>query len=132
MVEVPNRLKSSQVEQARIIIAKKQGNKCDVCGRPFNGRVVGCLDHDHKTGFIRGVLCRACNRLEGQVLNRARMAGGSADPVTLIRALADYWQRHKVPQTKYLHPSYKTEEEKRLERNRKARVRRAAAKKEAE
>jgi hypothetical protein len=38
--------------------------RCGVCGQgPSNGTLV--RDHDHKTGWIRGLLCDRCNRLEG-------------------------------------------------------------------
>lgn len=123
------RLKTTQIEQARAILQKKQGNICPLCERKFSGRVVGCLDHDHKTGVIRGVLCRACNRFEGQVNNRVSMAGASADPVKFLSNLAEYWKLHSTPQTIYLHPSHKTEDEKRILRNAAAVKRRAAAKK---
>lgn len=113
----------------RAALQNHQGNCCAVCKRKFSKSVVGCLDHDHSTGFIRGVLCRACNRLEGQVKNRVLMAGGKENPIEILKALADYWEHHKVPRVKYLHPTHKTEAEKRLERNKKARAKRAALKK---
>jgi hypothetical protein len=70
------------------------------------------LDHDHTTGFIRGVLCLACNRFEGQVNNRVMMAGQRKTPVEFLKALAAYWEKHDTPQTRFLHPTYKTNEEK--------------------
>lgn len=57
------------------------------------------------------------------------MAGASADPVTFLENLAEYWRKHSVPQTMYLHPAHKTDEEKRIARNAAAVKRRAAAKK---
>lgn len=125
------RLKTTQIEQARAIIQKSQGNICPLCERKFSTRVVGCLDHDHATGFIRGVLCRACNRFEGQVNNRVTMAGAKEDPVKFLHNLLKYWELHKTPQTIYRHPTYRTEEEKRLERNAKAAARRATLKAKA-
>lgn len=37
---------------------KKQNNKCFICGEPNPTD----LDHDHKTGKIRFLLCKHCNR----------------------------------------------------------------------
>jgi Recombination endonuclease VII len=37
----------------------RQKNRCAICGEePPYGLVI---DHNHKTGFIRGLLCRRCN-----------------------------------------------------------------------
>lgn len=37
-------------------MVKEQGGHCALCdGPPY------CIDHDHKTGAIRGVLCTVCN-----------------------------------------------------------------------
>lgn len=122
------KLKASEVIPLRIIIAGRQNHTCPVCQRKFSKSVVGCLDHNHTTGYIRGVLCRACNRLEGQVKNRVAMAGGKDDPEGYIERLAAYWLDHKVPKVRYLHPTYQTEAEKRLARNAKARAKRASLK----
>lgn len=35
---------------------------CAICGSPEEGLV---CDHDHRTGWIRGFLCRGCNIAEG-------------------------------------------------------------------
>lgn len=44
-------------------MAQKQGGVCAICLRPF-----GCdkmtsphIDHDHSSGWVRGILCNACN-----------------------------------------------------------------------
>jgi hypothetical protein len=37
-----------------------QGNTCAICKLPDErGRL--CIDHDHVTGKVRGLICRACN-----------------------------------------------------------------------
>jgi hypothetical protein len=37
-----------------------QGGACALCRRPFT-ETRGCVDHDHATGRVRGVLCIPCN-----------------------------------------------------------------------
>ncbi len=39
---------------------------CWLCGHANPGGVL-CIDHDHKTGLFRGLLCHRCNRVLGQV-----------------------------------------------------------------
>lgn len=42
------------------LMVKDQDNKCKICGDSFlNSRM--CVDHCHKTGKIRGILCNKCN-----------------------------------------------------------------------
>jgi len=55
----------------------QQENKCACCGKPKKdntraGQENGCelsIDHCHKTGLIRGLLCRDCNTQVGKVDN---------------------------------------------------------------
>jgi len=35
--------------------------ECESCEKPFKNRMDRQLDHDHKTGFIRDVVCKSCN-----------------------------------------------------------------------
>ena len=67
-----------------------QGGGCDICGGP-PGRGRGgklrryCVDHDHKTGRLRGLLCKDCNAALGHARD---------NPATL-RQLADYVEKHR-------------------------------------
>jgi hypothetical protein len=40
-----------------------QKNRCAICGRNDNNLQ---MDHCHESGFIRGLLCRSCNVMEGK------------------------------------------------------------------
>lgn len=125
-----NRLKTSQIPPVRAKLAEKQGQKCALCQRAIAGRNAKhpCLDHDHITGYIRDVLCRNCNGLEGKIFNLARRCLKGKELEFLQRIVA-YWERHKVPQHGgYIHPTFKTADEKRLKTNERARKKRAAAK----
>lgn len=46
---------------------KRQNGKCAICRTPDpgQGRKHLCIDHDHKTGVVRGLLCHTCNRALG-------------------------------------------------------------------
>jgi hypothetical protein len=57
------------VEAYGVMLAA-QGGVCAICRRPETARnqhgpLALSVDHDHKTGRIRGLLCRSCNTLLG-------------------------------------------------------------------
>lgn len=43
----------------------KQDNKCAICGTSDWGRPSPSIDHNHKTGKVRALLCNRCNRVLG-------------------------------------------------------------------
>lgn len=131
-----HKLKHAEIAPTREAIKKAQGNKCALCEGSFtDAKLVGrklvpllraTLDHNHKTGFIRGVLCNHCNGMEGKIFNRANSAKRDLEVLEWLGNLLDYWQKHDTPQTPYIHPTHKTDDEKRLARNKKARQHTAA------
>jgi hypothetical protein len=44
----------------------EQGNACRLCEVPFSERKPPNVDHCHKTGRVRGLLCTACNTALGK------------------------------------------------------------------
>lgn len=68
-------------------LLKRQDYRCAVCLRPhseFRHRL--CVDHDHSSGLIRGLLCVHCNRY---VVGRHRKEKGSE----LLLAAYEYLTR---------------------------------------
>jgi hypothetical protein len=124
------RLLTKQIPQATELILGKQGKKCPICLHPIGrGTKQPVLDHDHTTGYIRGVLCRNCNGIEGKIHNLTRRVGKHTDKYTVLAKLLEYWEAHRHPQHgMVLHPTHRTDEEKRLELKKKAAARRIKAK----
>jgi hypothetical protein len=65
----------------------EQDGCCDICCIPFdeapyNGRI--CVDHDHRTGTPRGLLCVDCNHGLGKF----------GDDIMLLLAAADYLSKY--------------------------------------
>ena len=50
---------------------------CEACGVTFEAGC-GCIDHDHESGVIRGVLCKPCNYALGIMLESAPKLRGLA------------------------------------------------------
>lgn len=51
----------SDADYDQILIA--QGGTCAICGKARGIRRRLAVDHDHKTGAVRGLLCDPCNRV---------------------------------------------------------------------
>lgn len=118
-----NRLDKKQLDALRVEIANNQGNCCALCGESLHGKKA-CLDHNHSTGAIRSVLCVNCNGIEGKVFNLARRAKQKKTPVEWVKGLIEYWEFHAECPRSEIHPTHKTEDEKRLLRNKRARLKR--------
>ena len=64
-----------------------QGGVCAICKGPPNGRYDKyVIDHDHRTGNVRGLLCNNCNAAIGFL----------RDDVELVDAAARYLREHKA------------------------------------
>lgn len=131
MVEKIKNNKAAKDKVKRELIIKQKG-KCPISGRSLT-LSTSVLDHCHDHGFIRAALPRGVNALEGKVAYLCTRFGGCQsvdDNIKLLKNLINFWELHKKPQTNYLYPTFKTPEEQREARNRKARLKYAKAKKE--
>lgn len=117
-------LKQSEIAATRTELLAGQGGKCALCRLPVKR---ACLDHDHGTGAVRGVLCSGCNACLGKLENSYKRYGVQ-NLFAFCNGLAAYLQQHAFNITGFVHPLHKTDEEKRLARNAKARATRAAKK----
>lgn len=61
----------------------QQQNRCAICADHIEGRKI-CVDHDHATGAVRGLLCATCNF----------GIGGLRDSALLCMRAAEYLIHH--------------------------------------
>lgn len=47
------------------VLLQSQDGVCDICKRPNKKEIFMPVDHNHKTGAVRGILCEACNKAIG-------------------------------------------------------------------
>ena len=101
----------------------EQGGRCAMCQLPCSPQqAVG--DHDHETGFMRGVAHRGCNAVLGKIENSYKRYG-VPNLSAFLHGTVAYLQK---PPHDVQYPTHRTDEEKRLARNAKARKARAAKK----
>lgn len=122
------RLSPKELAVYRGLQAAQQGNRCLLCNEPFTDANPPVVDHCHTTGRIRGILHRGCNSMLGVIENnRARYQ--LLKSVRLARfasRLSAYLEGSYGD--KPIYPTHRTDEEKRLLRNKRARAARAKAK----
>jgi hypothetical protein len=63
-----------------------QQGVCAICKSEGDGKWKKlCVDHDHKTGKVRQLLCRRCNMILGQ----------ADDSISLFSEYIKYLQKHQ-------------------------------------
>lgn len=120
----PTRIKQSQVAAIRAELVERQGGRCAICKGKFTAKQPRdpVLDHNHTTGAVRGVPCRACNSLLGPIENNAARFG-VLDIEAFASGVPAYLRMHRVNVTGLLHHLHRTPEEK---KERAAKKRKAA------
>jgi len=66
-------------------LLRSQSSQCAICGAPLSG-TQGHVDHNHKSGFIRGILCFPCNS----------GLGNFKESIDVLLGAYDYLQRYDV------------------------------------
>ncbi len=103
-------LRDAEIDTFRKNMAAAQRYRCPLCGGSL-AHGINALDHSHKNGSVRAVLCRSCNVSEGKVLAGALFRtplGNLAhkDTIQWLRNLADYWERHNANPSGIIHPTF--------------------------
>ena len=66
--------------EAYMVLFEKQEGLCAICRKPQAGRTKNlCVDHDHETGEVRGLLCNNCNRGLGLFGDDPQVLANAAD-----------------------------------------------------
>lgn len=125
-------LKRQDIRGYKHIVAEKQNYICPLCGadmlcvpdRKWH------LDHDHKTGMVRGALCAGCNQAEGKITNIISIF---LSKITIsfeeyVINLSKYKSYHFSNPSNVWHPAYSSFQDKRIKNLRKAKERRNAKK----
>lgn len=108
----------------------KERKACPLCGTPFSKVEPKniCLDHCHTSGYIRDVLCRNCNGNLGRLEGLGTRSKKGLTMLGWLNNAVKFLEFHKVPRSELIHPTHKTEDEKRELRNKRARALRAKKK----
>jgi hypothetical protein len=70
-------------------MAERQSGRCAICGGSepkTNGGLHWCVDHDHATGKVRGLLCHDCNIGLGKFRDETSLLLRAADYLTSARS----------------------------------------------
>jgi len=127
------RLKTTEIKEAKEVLLAAQGWECPLCDRDLSqveSKFIH-LDHSHINGQIRAALCSSCNQMEGQIWNRANRAKQDKTVVEWLHRMMNYIDYHENNPSGIYHPKHRTEDEKRIARNKKAKKRRQQKKKES-
>jgi len=70
-----------------LLMIHEQQNKCKICDNDLKSSSTSYIDHNHKTGEARGILCPSCNTLLG-LCN---------DDINILQNAIEYLKRQQSP-----------------------------------
>ena len=105
------KLKHSEVRDWRIRQLGTQDYFCALCHDSIEP-TEAVLDHDHKTGLLRQALHRGCNSMLGKIENNMPRSKMTVERLSVFTTnLIEYITKQH---TEVLHPTYKTQEERKM------------------
>ena len=122
------KIKYKELKGIREELLINQKHKCFLCQKEYNPEEPKDwhVHHNHETGFIICVLCRRCNVQESKWLNGYRRNTKkelkSEDDFMFITK--NLYKLYTKKPTKYIHPTFKTPEEKKELAKKRAKKRR--------
>jgi len=124
------KLKRTEIKEVRDRLLLEQNGLCCICGEVCTPEQA-VLDHDHASdrGYVRAVLHRTCNAVEGKIVNACKRYG-IKDVHTFLTGLIQYHVFHAENRTGLIHPVHKTPEQKKERTKKRAKKKREAIKKE--
>lgn len=87
--ENSNRSKAKRRIEVHTAWLDQQGGKCVICQRPQDDPLEMHLDHCHRTGVARALLCKRCNYL----------LGACDDDETILSTAIEYLRAHRADPT---------------------------------
>ncbi len=118
------RIKASEVKSYREQYLQDQQHLCALCKEHIEP-IEAVLDHCHITGKLRAVLHRGCNAYLGTIENNRKRNRITESRLKNILANAvDYMTAYK----ELLHPTYRTDEEKKTRAKVRTRLKKAGSK----
>ena len=111
------KIKYKDIPAVRNYLIEQQGYRCGLCDDIIEeGKAV--LDHDHRSGIIRRVLHRGCNSMLGKIENN--MARSEIDLFRLMKIADKVANYISNTTTNWIHPTFKTKEERAMLAKKKA------------
>ena len=110
-----SRIRVQDIKPLRELKLQEQQGLCALCGEPLKIEEA-VLDHCHRSGFIRGVIHNKCNTLLGKIESFVHRYK-HPNVESFLRGCYLYMETT----TDIIHPTHRTDEERKLLRNKRAR-----------
>jgi len=105
---------SDKIKEIRERMLEQQNGFCALCCAEAENPV---LDHCHKDGYFRAVLCRDCNQIEGKINSAFKRFGTKMDDAQKKALLALIWRYWNTDYSRNgIHPLHRFPEHKEIKK----------------